>query len=193
MLDAILRRPGRVGPNPGAIHSVIAGAFRGRKESDMVRRIALLIVVVAGVVGLELSLAGLPGPGTEARAQEPATKDDMKMMKMKMTDMLKDETRMMMAKDEMKRDPNAMDLMTMRMIVKEMVMEMKKDPQMMAMMKERMAMMKKDEMMMDDQKKMSMMRAMMRDEKTVKAMIREVLMEMMMSDMMMMMMEKTVK
>lgn len=159
----------------------------------MVRRIALLIVVVAGVVGLELSLAGLPGPGTEARAQEPATKDDMKMMKMKMTDMLKDETRMMMAKDEMKRDPNAMDLMTMRMIVKEMVMEMKKDPQMMAMMKERMAMMKKDEMMMmmDDQKKMSMMRAMMRDEKTVKAMIREVLMEMMMSDMMMM--EKTDK
>jgi len=150
----------------------------------MVRRITLFFVVVACVVGLGLSLAGLPGPGTEARAQEPAVKDDM--MKMKMMDMLKDETRMMMAKDEMKRDPNAMNLMMMRMIVKDVVMEMKKDPQMMAMMKERMAMMKKDEMMMmDPQKKMAMMQAMMRDEKGVKQMIREVLMEMMMSEMMM--------
>ncbi len=152
----------------------------------MVRRITLFFVVVACVVGLGLSLAGLPGPGTEARAQEPAVKDDMMMMKMKMRDMLKDEARMTMAKDEMKRDPNAMNLMMMRMIVKDVVMEMKKDPQMMAMMKERMAMMKKDEMMMGDQKKMAMMQAMMRDEKAVRQMIREVLTEMMMSDMMMM-------
>jgi len=157
-------------------------ALGGRKGSVMVRRIALM-VVVACVVGL--GLASLPGLREEARAQEPAAKDDMMKMKMKMMDMLKDEGRAKMASDEMMRDPSAMNLMMMRMVVREMIMEMKKDPQMMAMMKERMAMMKKDEMMMDPQKKMAMMQAMMRDEKGVKQMIREVLMEMMMSDMMM--------
>ena len=51
----------------------------------MVRRIALS-VVVACVVGL--GLTSLPSLLPEARAQEPATKDDMMMLKMKMMDML---------------------------------------------------------------------------------------------------------